>query len=266
METKEKEPKDANVKKELEHETQDTEPIPITVDWPTTKPILEAKTKIIRSSSRLQITDPIVEDPNAPVVNPYEINEVLHHLTNEQLQAHIDKEEKLEKAAREPRLSKPELIKVIHKVAKEDVVDPKALQDSRGGQEFIRKQDVKLKVLKREHLEKVAKEKELRKKRIDQYRWTTSSRVKLETNTDIHIHRNTKHIVITVYRGNDKGTLRFTTPSGLEILRELGINPTLHALGQVLSLISGRKRKTQEVEPKTRIPGIKRNRILLERV
>nr|GEW00136.1 hypothetical protein [Tanacetum cinerariifolium] len=147
METKEIEPEVANVKKEPEQQTQDTEPILITVDWPTTKPILEDETKIIRSSSRPQITDPVVE-----------------------LQAHIDKEEKLEKAGREARLSKPELIKVVHKVAKKYVVDPKALQGSQGGKEFIRKQDVKLKVLKREHLEKVTKEKELRKKRIDQYR------------------------------------------------------------------------------------------------
>nr|GEY84338.1 hypothetical protein [Tanacetum cinerariifolium] len=178
--------------------------------------------------------------------------------------AHIDKEEKLEKAAREPRLSKPELIKVIHKVAKEDVVDPKALQDSQGGQEFIRKQDVKLKVLKREHLEKVAKEKELRKKRIDQYRWTTSSRVKLETISDIHIHPNIKHIVIIVYRGNDQRNFE------VHDLFRFGNFKVIEwdELGLIIQKKkkSGRKRKTQEVEPKTPIPGIKRNRILLERV
>ncbi|GKA02305.1 hypothetical protein Tco_0674970 [Tanacetum coccineum] len=125
--TAKKEPEVTNVKKEPEHETQDIGPIPITVFRPTTKPTLEAETEIIGSSSRPQLTDPIVEDPNAPVVIPYEINGVFHYLTNEQIQAHIDEEENLEKAVREARVSKPELIKVVHEVAKEAGVDPKAL-------------------------------------------------------------------------------------------------------------------------------------------
>ncbi|GKB76167.1 retrovirus-related pol polyprotein from transposon TNT 1-94 [Tanacetum coccineum] len=57
-----------------------------------------------------------------------------------------------------------------------------------------------MQVLNRERLEKLTKEKECRKKRIDQYRWTTSSRLKPETITDIHVHPNTKPFVITVYK------------------------------------------------------------------
>ncbi|GKB38078.1 hypothetical protein Tco_0883020 [Tanacetum coccineum] len=50
--------------------------------------------------------------------------------------AHLDKEEKLEKAAKEARLleiNKSELIKVIHEVAKEVGVDLKSLQSSKDG-------------------------------------------------------------------------------------------------------------------------------------
>ncbi|GKD92245.1 hypothetical protein Tco_1372082 [Tanacetum coccineum] len=65
----------------------------------------------------------------------------------------------------------PELIKVIHEVTKEARVDPKALQSLKGDQEFIKKQDAKIKVLNKEHSKKVMKEKELWKKRIDQYRF-----------------------------------------------------------------------------------------------
>nr|GEU60941.1 hypothetical protein [Tanacetum cinerariifolium] len=50
----------------------------------------------------------------------------------------------LEKAGKEARLlemNKSKLIKVVHEVAKEAGVDPKSLQSSKGGQEFIKKQD-----------------------------------------------------------------------------------------------------------------------------
>nr|GEZ34109.1 hypothetical protein [Tanacetum cinerariifolium] len=57
MNIEEKEPKVGNVKKEPEHDTQDTKPIPIIIIRLTTKPTFEAKTKIIRSSSRPQLTD-----------------------------------------------------------------------------------------------------------------------------------------------------------------------------------------------------------------
>ncbi|GJY11423.1 hypothetical protein Tco_0379608 [Tanacetum coccineum] len=55
-----------------------------------TKPAPDVE--MIGSSSRLQLTNPILE-------------------------AHLDKEEKMEQAAREARHSKPELIKVVHEEA-----------------------------------------------------------------------------------------------------------------------------------------------------
>ncbi|GJY56013.1 hypothetical protein Tco_0455128, partial [Tanacetum coccineum] len=179
-ETEEKEPEVANVEKEPEHETQDTEPIPIIVFRPTTKPTLEAETEIIGSSSRPQLTDLIVEDPKALVVIPYEINEVLHHLTNKQIQAHIDKEEKFgDFGVTEWDELGPIIPKKKNKVVGE-------LMTSLG-------------------------------KKYDRLK------------------------VISI---------------------ELGIHPTLSAPKQVPSLSSGRKRKTQELEPEVRIPGLECNRSL----
>ncbi|GJZ69693.1 hypothetical protein Tco_0633243 [Tanacetum coccineum] len=292
------------------------EPIPITIVRPIAKSVLEVK--LIESSSRPQLTGLVIDitppeqsnpeeqpesphttpkpdrgngiardtdesllklvptskevyqDPDALVLIPYEINRVLHHLTNEQIQAHMEKEEWLEKAAREARLmqlSKPELIKEL-----------------------------------REHLEKLKKEKEIRRERIDQYRLTNNNIFKPEKSTDIHIHPNAKPVAITVYRNNDKRNLDVHKPFRFgdfgvtewdklgAIIREkkkkvvedlmtslskkydrlkvipgeLGINPTLHTLEQVPFISSVRKRKVQELEPEIRIPGLECNRSLPE--
>nr|GEU60531.1 reverse transcriptase domain-containing protein [Tanacetum cinerariifolium] len=112
--------------------------------------------------------------------------------------------QKLVKASTKVRPDPDTLVLIPFKInATKAEVDPKSLQSSKGGQEFIKKLDAEMKVLKREHLEKLTKAKELRKKRIDQYRWTTTSRCKPKTITDILIHPNTKPVAITVYRGND---------------------------------------------------------------
>ncbi|GJV94041.1 hypothetical protein Tco_1541854 [Tanacetum coccineum] len=161
-----------------------------------------------------------------------------------------------------------------------------------------------MKVLKRERLEKLTKAKELRKKRIDQYRWTTTNIRNPERITDILIHPNTKPVAITVYRGNDRknfevhnpfrfgdfgiiewdelnaiipkkknkvvGELMTSLGKKYERLKvipgEIGINPSLPTPKQVPSLSSGRKRKAQELEPEVHIPGIECNRSLPEGV
>ncbi|GJV29427.1 hypothetical protein Tco_1385875 [Tanacetum coccineum] len=147
------------------------------------------------------------------------------------------------------------------------------------------------KVLNRKHFEKIKKAKELRKKRIDQSRWTITSRLKPETITDIHIYQKSKRVIIIVYIGNDQRNFDIHNPfkfgdfrvieldeSGpiiqkkknkmvgelmtslgkryerlKKIPKELRITPTLPTPRQVLSLTLGRKRKVQELEPKTRI-------------
>ncbi|GJU69359.1 hypothetical protein Tco_1255618 [Tanacetum coccineum] len=59
-------------------------------------------------------------------------------------------------------------------------------------------------VHQREHLAKVKKSNKLRKKRYNQYVWTTTNRLKPEKITDTHIYPNTKPVAITVYRNNDQ--------------------------------------------------------------
>ncbi|GJW32950.1 retrovirus-related pol polyprotein from transposon TNT 1-94 [Tanacetum coccineum] len=49
-------------------------------------------------------------------------------------------------------------------------VDPKTLASKKGGQEFMKIHDTKIKVHSREHSKKIKKSRELRKKRIEQYR------------------------------------------------------------------------------------------------
>nr|GEX57309.1 hypothetical protein [Tanacetum cinerariifolium] len=112
MITKETVSKTANVEKEPAQEPRDTESIIITID------------------------------PDAQVLIPFKINGKLCHLTNKEIQAHIEHEERKERVAQEARLlalSKPELIKVVTEVATKVGVDPKALQSSKGSKEFIKK-------------------------------------------------------------------------------------------------------------------------------
>nr|GEV71852.1 helitron helicase-like domain-containing protein [Tanacetum cinerariifolium] len=100
----------------------------------------------------------------------------IFQLTNAEIHAHVEMEKRKEKAAQEANLlllSKIELIKVAHKEATKVGVDHKALSSKKGGQEFLKTQDAKIKVLNREHYKKIKKAKELRKKRIDQ--WIPSS-------------------------------------------------------------------------------------------
>ncbi|GKD76038.1 hypothetical protein Tco_1334320 [Tanacetum coccineum] len=131
-------------------QTMDTETILITIVKPTTKTVPEAE--IIESSSRSQFTDPIVEvqipeqlkvclDLDTLTLINYEINGVMYQLTNKEIQAHIEKQERMENVAQEARLielSKPE------------------------------KHDAEFKVLQREHLDKLKKLREVKKKRFYQ--------------------------------------------------------------------------------------------------
>ncbi|GKD77167.1 hypothetical protein Tco_1339788 [Tanacetum coccineum] len=78
----------------------------------------------------------VCSDPNTPVLIHYEINGKMYQLTNEQIHAHIEKEEQIQKVAQEAKLfelSNPELIKVVEEVASKAGVDPNALRSKKGG-------------------------------------------------------------------------------------------------------------------------------------
>nr|GEU58320.1 reverse transcriptase domain-containing protein [Tanacetum cinerariifolium] len=119
---------------------------------PTAKTV--PKAEIIESSSRPQLTDPILKVP-----------------TPQQPETHLEKQEQMERAAQEAKLielSKPEMIKVVEKVASDAGFDPKVLHSSKDGKDFLNQQDAEYKVLQREHLEKLKKSRKLKKKRFDQ--------------------------------------------------------------------------------------------------
>ncbi|GJU42327.1 hypothetical protein Tco_1195284 [Tanacetum coccineum] len=152
---------------------------------------------------------------------------------------HVEKEPKVEDvyyelekrnqiAAEEAKLleiTKPELIKVIQEEATKAGVDPKILD-----------------VHREEHSEKIRKARELRKKNIDQY------------------------------RGNDRGNFDVFNPFkfgyfGVTELDELGLiiqKKKNNVVGDLITSLGKRKKKIQELESKTRIPGLVCNRRLLE--
>jgi hypothetical protein len=52
-------------------------------------------------------------DPDEPIRVPFEINGKIHHLTNAEIQAHMERVEILQTVAGEERMSKPALIKIV---------------------------------------------------------------------------------------------------------------------------------------------------------
>nr|GEV77181.1 hypothetical protein [Tanacetum cinerariifolium] len=91
-----------------------------------------------------------------------------------------------------------------HKEAKKVGIDFKVIESAKSGEQFKRIQDAEIQVHKREHCQKVKKQIELKKKRHEQYMWTTSTRLKLEPISDVKIHPNKKPAVLSVYKRNDK--------------------------------------------------------------
>nr|GEW55281.1 uncharacterized mitochondrial protein AtMg00810-like [Tanacetum cinerariifolium] len=102
----------------------------------------ESPPKLVKASTK------VCSNPDTLVLVPYEIHGKMYQLTEEQIQAHFDKEKKLENVTREARLGKFELINVVHEEATKVRVDPKALSSLKGCKEFIKQQDPELKVLK----------------------------------------------------------------------------------------------------------------------
>ncbi|GJU00865.1 hypothetical protein Tco_1111203 [Tanacetum coccineum] len=78
----------------------------------------------------------VYQDPNELIRVPYETHGKTYQITNDEIQAHMDKEEKIKKAAEEAKLSamsKPELIKVVQEEASKEGVDPKIFSSAKGG-------------------------------------------------------------------------------------------------------------------------------------
>ncbi|GKC43506.1 hypothetical protein Tco_1061228 [Tanacetum coccineum] len=159
---------------------------------------VESPPKLVKALLKVHL------DPDTPIRVPYMIHGKLYQLTEDEIQAHLDKEEKIEQVAKEANLSKPELIKVVQEEATKAGVDPKIFASAKGGQEFKKIQDAEIKVHNREYSKKIKRSREFRKKRIEKYKWATSSILKPKTITDVKIHPNTKPIAMTMFRGTEK--------------------------------------------------------------
>ncbi|GJS42948.1 hypothetical protein Tco_0567991 [Tanacetum coccineum] len=211
-------------------------------------------------------------DPDAPILVPYEINEKNFQLTEEQIQAYMDKEEHIKKAAEEAKMfkmTKTEVIKVVQEEAEKIGLDPKTIISAKACKKFKKAQDAKNQVLKREHSQKVKRLMELNKKSAKQYMWTISNRLKPEPIIDVKIHPNSKPSVLTLDElgpiiQKKKNTIVKDLMVSLvkryerlkKIHEELGIQLALPAPipKQAPSQTSGRKRKHMELEPKIKVP------------
>ncbi|GJW39954.1 hypothetical protein Tco_0065799 [Tanacetum coccineum] len=109
-------------------------------------------------------------DLDAPILVPYEINGLNFQLTNEQIQAPLDKEEKIKKAAEEAKMfemTKTKVIKVVPEEAEKIGLDPKKIISAKAGEKFKKALDAEHQVLKREHSQKAKRAMELRMKRVE---------------------------------------------------------------------------------------------------
>ncbi|GJW90516.1 retrovirus-related pol polyprotein from transposon TNT 1-94 [Tanacetum coccineum] len=115
---------------------------------------------------------PTPEDPDELIKVPYMINGKMYHLTNDEINAHMEKEDKIKKAAKEAKMcemTKTEVIKVVQKEAEKIRLDYKIIFSVKVGEKFKKAQDVKHQVIKIEHSQKVKRLMDLNKKRVEQY-------------------------------------------------------------------------------------------------
>ncbi|GJY98383.1 retrovirus-related pol polyprotein from transposon TNT 1-94 [Tanacetum coccineum] len=216
-----------------------------TISISTVKPTETPTPELVKASSIVR------PDPDTLILLPYTINGKLFYLTEEQIQAHLDKEDQIKKAKEEAKrlaMTKIEVIKIVHADAKKIGIDPKKVISAKADEKFKKAQDTEMQVHKRQHPEKVKRLTELKKKRSEQYMWTMSNRLKPEPIIDVKIHPNSK-------------PLMFTTHSSLQTLESLTPVPEKDQ-----SQFSGRKRKHMDLEPEIKVPGLECNRSLPEGV
>ncbi|GJW67173.1 hypothetical protein Tco_0121597 [Tanacetum coccineum] len=124
-------------------------------------------------------------------------------------------------------MTKSELIKVVLEEAEKAGIDPKIIESAKGGEQFKKIQDPKHQVLKREQIEKAKRPMKLKRKRIDNYIWTMTNKLKPEPITDVKILPNSRPVVLIVYRGEDRRNFKTHNPFrfadfGITELDELG--------------------------------------------
>nr|GEV97226.1 hypothetical protein [Tanacetum cinerariifolium] len=194
------------------------------------------------------------------------------YLGDKEIQAYLDKEEKLRKAAEEARLlaiSNPKVIKVMQEEAKKIRLGPKKVTSAKAGEKFKKAKDAEHQGLKRKNLKKVKKLTELNKRRAKEY-MNNGKR-----NFDVHnpfkftdfritelgliIQKKKNSIVKDLMTSLSKRYERLK-----KILKEYGIQSAHPALlpKQASSQTSGRKRNQVELKPKVKVHGLECNRSL----
>ncbi|GJS37770.1 hypothetical protein Tco_0536152 [Tanacetum coccineum] len=135
-------------------------------------------------SLRLQPTDTTQNPPPEPQVTqregkaiateeqlePLQRSLKIYQLTNDEIKDHLDKKERIMRNAEQAKLlamTKIEIVKVVHEEAEKARIDTKIIESAKGGEQFKKIQDAELQVYKREHIEKVKRQMELRKKRLE---------------------------------------------------------------------------------------------------
>ncbi|GJY29094.1 putative reverse transcriptase domain-containing protein [Tanacetum coccineum] len=203
-------------------EEEPTNAVPITTVNPTEIPTSEFQPiTIIISTSQPEPSIPQREGKAIVTDDQPEVQRKL--LTDEQIQAHFDKEEKIKKATKEAKMfkmTKTEVIKVVQEEAEKIGLDPKKIISAKAGEKFKKAHDAEHQVLKREHSQKAKRAMELRMKR--------------------------NSIVKDLMTSLGKRYERLKT-----MPEELGIQSDLPAPvpGQAVSQYSRRKRKHMELEP-----------------
>ncbi|GKE63487.1 hypothetical protein Tco_1513854 [Tanacetum coccineum] len=134
------------------------------------------------------------------------INGKIHYLTNDEFNAHLEKEDKIKKAAEEAKMfemTKTKMIKVVQEEAEKIGLDPKTIVSAKAGEKF--------KMLNiKSSIESILK------------------RLNPEPITDVKIHPNSKPAVLTVFKNNDKRNFQVHSPFkfsdfGVTELDELGL-------------------------------------------
>ncbi|GJS06372.1 hypothetical protein Tco_0363168 [Tanacetum coccineum] len=272
------ESKDGDVQEKTEYENVEEEPARATRDVPIStvrpqmrlnpedgikielirslrpQPTVATPTEVQPTSSIISITQP-KSPPMAPIAD------------REKAIVTDDTKEPARKLV--PEMTKSELIKVVHEEASNVGIDLKVLKRARGGQEFKKIQDAKIKVHKREHSQKAKKAMGLRKKRLDQYILTTSNRIKPEPITNFAdfgvIELDELDPIIQSKKNKIVSDLMTSLGKRYERLKkipkELVIQSALLAptSEQGSSQLSGKKRKNMELELEIRILALECN-------
>ncbi|GKC79052.1 hypothetical protein Tco_1129826 [Tanacetum coccineum] len=216
----------------------------------------------------------ICPDPDEPVRVPCMINGKMFHLIDKEIQAYLDKEEEIKKAAKKGKqalLTRTEVIKVVQEKAEMIRLDPKTIVSPKAGEKFKKAQDVEHQVLKREHSQKVKRLMELNKKRAEQY----SNRLKPEPITGVRVHPNSKPAVLTVFKNNDKRNFQVHSPFKffnfrITELDELGliIQKKKNTIVKDLMTSLGKRKKEEAhgLEPEIKVHGLECSRSLPEGV